>query len=153
MIGKKFIIDGAQCMCKYGSAPGRIMVISHQIMVVNHSRKKIATSMELGSPFYPPMFGVCKASWPPRPCSPAVIQWDNYYKGMRINLLSNPLLPESKATCSAGCPQCIEIVYHGQIELLGLSHLKSATAEHCPDLDPTGSLSELDKMEITVQQI
>ena len=152
-MGKKFIADGAPCMCKFGTAPGRLKVISHQIMVINHSQKKIATSMELGSPFYPPMFAVCRANWPPRPCSPAVIKWDNYYKGMRNNLLSNPLLPESKATCSVGGSQCIEIIHHGQFEMLGFPHLQSATAEHCADLDPVGSLSEVDKIEITVQQI
>ena len=52
-MGKEFITDGAPYMCKYGSTPGRLMVISHQIMVINHSNKKIGTSMELGSPFYP----------------------------------------------------------------------------------------------------
>ena len=149
-MGKKFITDGAPCMCKYGSIPGRLMVISHQLMVINHSNKKIGTSMELGSPFYPPMFGVCKSTWPPRPCTPAVIQWEQVYKGVRINQVSNPLLPESKATCAAGCPQCIEIVHHGQTELLGSPHVKSATAEHQSDLDPTGSLSEEEKLDITI---
>lgn len=152
-MGKKFITDGAPCMCKFGTVPGRLMVISHQLMVINNSNKKICTSMELGAPFYPPMFGVCKASWPPRPCTPAVTLWENVYKGMRINLLSNPLLPESKATCAAGGAQCIEIVHHGQVEILGPPHLKSATAEHQSDLDPTGSLCEEEKIEITATLI
>ena len=53
-MGKKFIADGAPCMCKFGSAPGRLKVVSHQLIRINHSDKKIATSAELGNPFYPP---------------------------------------------------------------------------------------------------
>ena len=150
---KEFIIDGAPCMCKFGSAPGLLKVISHQIMVVNHSNKKIATSMELGAPFYPPMFGVCKSTWPPRPCSPAVVKWDDVYKGMRVNLLSNPLLPKSKATCSAGGSQCIEIIKHGQIELPGLLHLKNATAEHQPEMESMGNVVKEEEFNITANII
>jgi hypothetical protein len=152
-MSKNFIVDGAPCTCKYGTVPGLLKVISHQIMVVNHGNRKIATSMELGAPFYPPMFGVCKSTWPPRQCSPAITQWDDVYKGMRINLLSNPLLPDSKATCSAGCPRCIDIVNHGQFQLLGLPHLQGATAEHQSELDPTGSLNEEERINISVIQL
>lgn len=152
-MGKKFIADGAQCICKFGSAPGLLKVISHQLMMINHSNKKIATSMELGVPFYPPAFGQCKFSWPPRPCSPAIVKWDNVYKGMRINLTSNPLLTDSKATCSVCGSPCIDFIDHGQIELLGPPHVKNATAEHQTDLDPMGILCEEEKPEITVTLI
>ena len=151
-MGKKFIADGAPCMCKFGSAPGRLKVVSHQLIRINHSDKKIATSTELGNPFYPPAFGVCKASWPSRPCVPAIVKWDHVYDHMRINRCSHPLLPESKGTCAACGTPCIDILDHGQIEELGRLQLRNASMEHQHDLNPVGEIKE-EKYDITVQLI
>lgn len=142
-----FVTDQAKCICKYGSSPGQLKVISHQLMIINHSDKKIATSLDLGNPFYIPFFVKCSI-FPSRPCSPNVVKWDNTYEGMRVSR-GNPLLPGSIATCAVAGTPCIQIVHHGQIELLGPPHVKNATAEFQSDLDPTGSLCEEDRFKVT----
>jgi hypothetical protein len=150
---KHFIIDTAVCMCKFGTVTGLLKVISHNLMVLNHSNSKIATTMELGSPFYPPMFGVCKANWPPRPCVPNIIKWSNPFKKMRLQGNAYPLMPDSKATCAMCGAECIDIMFHGQLEIPGPLHIQNATAEHQSELDPTSNLSQEEDYNITVQQI
>ncbi len=151
-MGKKFIAEGATCMCKFGSAPGRLKVVSHQLIRINHGDKKIATSAELGNPFCPPAFGVCKAGWFSRPCVPSIVKWDNVYDHMRINRGANPLLPESRGTCAACGVPCIDIIDHGQVEQLGLMQREHASTEYQNDLNPIGEIKE-EKYDITIQLI
>jgi hypothetical protein len=151
-MGKHFIIDTALCMCKFGTAPGRLKVNSHKLMVLNHGDKKIATSLELQNAFYPPGFGTCTCNSPfTRPCVPSIIQWSNVYKRMRLPGNAYPLMPDSKAACAICGAECIDITFHGQMELLGALHIKNATAEHQSDLDPAGRLSQEEEYNITVQ--
>jgi hypothetical protein len=151
---KYFITDGAPCICKFGTAPGMLKVNSHRLMVINHADKKIATSQELQNTFYPPAFGSCTFYSPfIRPCSPVVIQWSDFYKKMRIQGNAYPLMPESKATCAVCGAPCIDITFHGQIEIPGPLHIKNATTEHQTDLDPAGSLSQEENAIITAQLI
>jgi len=150
-MGKLFITDQAQCMCKFGSSPGKLKVGSHELMFIN-ANKKIATSMDLNECFYPPGFGSCNFSYPSRPCKVMVTKWSDLYEKMRVKGNAYPLLPESKATCQVAGKECIEITDEGQIEILGASHTKNATAEHQADLDPTGepmALGEKGKISAT----
>ena len=145
-----FIADGATCMCKFGSAPGRLKVISHDLLYIN-AFHKMGTSGELQNAFYPPAFGTCTYSSPyTRPCSPAVINWTELYKDMRVMGLYYPLMPESKATCALAGTPCIDIIDHGQIEILGPSQIKNRTSEFQSDLDPLGNLRELDEEEFSI---
>lgn len=32
MAGKEFVVDKAMCMCKYGAAPGKLMVTDNQFL-------------------------------------------------------------------------------------------------------------------------
>lgn len=156
-MGKLFIIDGAQCICKFGTAPGLLKVNSHQLLVVNHNSRKIATSQELQNTFYPPAFTSCTYNSPYiKACMPAIIQWTDFYKKMRVNGNAYPLLPESKATCAVCGVPCIEIVNHGQIEIPLPANSKNATIEHQTDMDPSGDplgLSEESPINLTVKII
>jgi len=149
---KQFIIDTAVCVCKFGTTPGRLKVNSHNLVVMNHGNRKIATSRDLQNTFYPPGFGSCSYGGK-RPCSPMVTQWSNVYKGMRLPGNAYPLMPDSKATCSVSNTPCIDITFHGQIEIPGPLQIQNATAEHQSDLDPAGRLSQEEEIDITVQQI
>lgn len=150
-MGKLFIADQALCMCKFGTAPGKLKVSSQKRMFIN-ANKKIATSMELNNCFYPPGFLMCNFSYPPQPCKVMVIRWSNLFTKMRVNGNAYPLMPDSKAVCALCGMECIEIVNEGQIEILGPSHTKNATAEHQADLDPVGepmALGEQEKINAT----
>jgi len=153
-MGKQFIIDTAVCMCKFGTSPGMLKVNSHNLVILNHNNRKIATSRELMNTFYPPGFGTCKSSSPyTKPCVPNIINWSNVYKGMRVQRNSYPLMPDSKATCAISGVECIDIMFHGQIEIPGPLHIKNATGEHQQELDPAGSLKQEEEIKITVQKI
>lgn len=142
-MGKLFINDGAECRCKFGSAPGKLKVSSQNKLIIN-AGNKIATSKELQNTFYPPAFGTCNYNSPfTKKCCPSVIKWSSLYKSMRLPGNAYPLLPESKATCAIAGTECIEITDPGQIEVLGESHTKNATAEHQGELDPVGNINGL----------
>jgi hypothetical protein len=137
-MGKHYIIDGAICACKFGTAPGMLKVNSQQKVVLN-ANKKMATSKELQNTFYPPAFGTCKFSYPSKPCAPAITQWLSVYQSMRLPGGAFPLMPDSKGICVVSGSPCVEFTKDGQIEIPGASHAKNATAEHQSDLDPVGS--------------
>jgi hypothetical protein len=139
---KYYIVEGAQCTCKFGSAPGILLVNSQQKILLN-ANKKVATSNELQNTFQPPGFGTCKFSYPSRPCAPVITQWMNVYQSMRLPGGAFPLMPDSKGTCAVCGSPCVEISDHGQVEIAGDSHVKNATAEHQTDLDTAGSTSGL----------
>lgn len=153
-MGKNFIIDSAVCMCKFGTAPGRLKANSHRLMVLNHGNSRIATSNELQNTFYPPAFGACTCNSPyTRPCAPVIVKWSNVYRGMRLPGNAYPLMPDSKATCSMSGVECIEITFHGQMEIPGALHVKNATAQHQSELDPAGRLNQEEESNITAQKI
>jgi hypothetical protein len=150
-MGKNFIIDTAVCICKFGTAPGRLKVSSHRLATLNHGDKKMATSNELQNTFYPPAFGTCTYNSPyTRPCAPAIVKWSNVYKGMRLPGNAYPLMPDSKATCAMSGIECIDITFHGQLEIPGPLHVKNATAEHQTELDPAGELKQEEEDNITI---
>lgn len=148
-MGKLFIVDQAECICKYGTAPAKLKVSSHGLMFIN-ANKKIATSMDLENCFYPPAFATCKYSSPSRPCKVMVTKWSNLYEKLRVAGNAYPLMPDSKATCAVAGKECIEIAKEGQIEILGKSQTKNTT-EHQADLDPMGDPMALgDEQKIIV---
>lgn len=148
-MGKLFITDKAKCMCKFGTAPGLLKVVGHELLYINKNRK-MATSKDLKECFYPPGFATCKYSYPPRPCKVMVVKWTNPYKKMRVNRDAYPLMPDSKAVCAVAGSECIEIINEGQVEILGAAHANNATAEHQGDLDPMGDIGVLDKIDVTL---
>jgi hypothetical protein len=48
------------------------------------------------------------------------------------------LTEKSKATCASGCPNCIEIMMTGQIQLPGIGQILSAKAAFQNEMDPLG---------------
>lgn len=100
--------------------------------------KLTATIMTLGNVLNPPGFGMCKKSWSPRPCTPAVTRWSGFYDGMTVNGNSNPLTGSSKGTCALGCPDCITFQMAGQVVIPGLSQISASSALQQLNLDPLG---------------
>lgn len=130
---EKFAVDGAICMCAFGTTPGRMKVTDQHFAHIN-GRSLAGTSMNLGNAFYPPGFTVCKASWPSRPCTANVVAWSDTFTKVKINGVATLLTDRSKATCALGGTDCIRFVNHGQIPM-------PATLSAHPlaeQLDPTG---------------
>lgn len=142
-MGKEYVVQTAMCMCKFGAAPGILKVTDNQGVYMNG--KLAATSMTLGNVFNPPGFGLCKVNpMTPKPCTPAVTQWTDYYDGATINGSSYPLTDTSKGTCAMGCPGCITFQTTGQIAIPGMAQMKQAAAAHQNDINPMGSAGALD---------
>lgn len=142
MAGKEFIVDTAMCMCKYGAAPGKLMVTDNQFFRINGT-KLCATTLTLGNVLYPPGFGICKVN-PlfPKPCVPAIVQWKGQFGKITV-MGANPLTDKSKGTCSSGGPDCIEFMQTGQIPVPGAKQKQQATAVHQGELDAMGVPSAL----------
>ncbi|NDV64656.1 PAAR-like protein [Bacteroides sp. 224] len=137
-MGKEFIVDGAFCMCKFGTAPARLKVSNHQLAYMNGD-KPTATTLSLGNTFYPPGFAVCRVSpLTPKPCTPAIIQWSNAYKKLEISVGGYALTDKSKGTCASGCPNCISITMTGQLDLPGIGQMENATSILQNEMDPLG---------------
>lgn len=144
MAGKEFVVDKAMCMCKYGAAPGKLMVTDNQFFRLNGT-KLCASTMTLGNVIYPPGFGICKVNpMFPKPCVPAITQWNGQFS--KITMMGgNPLTDKSKGTCSCGGPDCIEFMQTGQIPVPGSKQMQQATGEHQGELDAMGDPSALTK--------
>lgn len=146
-MGKKFVVEGAMCTCMFGVSPGKLVVTDQKFTHIN-GQKLTATDKNLGNVFMPPGFGVCKKSWPSRPCTPMVTQWSNSFSKIKINHLSSPLLEDSKGTCALGGSDCIQFVMNGQIAMPGAAQIKQASSEFQGDLDPLGESLALNEAQI-----
>lgn len=147
-MAKEFIVDGALCMCKFGTTPARLKV-SNQRSAYMNTGKPTATTLSLGNTFYPPAFSVCRISpITPKPCTPAIIQWTGAYMKLEIENGGYALTEKSKGTCASGCPNCIDIMMTGQIQVAGIGQLMTASAEVQNELDPLGESVALTNNQI-----
>jgi len=128
MKSKHLVVDGAICMCNFGVSPDMLTVLSQKKEYANDAqgqKKLIANSLDIGSPFKAGTFGAC-SKMSGNPCKSSVIQWQGYYNKVQLCNGGFPLLEDSKATCPLGTPDCIRIVFHGQITAMNkLDFLKS----------------------------
>ena len=147
-MAKEFLVEGAMCMCKFGASPGRLKVMDNTFFRAN-GNKLVGTSQTLGNVFDPPGFGVCTVVplWS-RPCMPAIVKWSGFFTGLKTSTGAHPLTDESKATCGAGAPDCIEFTMTGQIPVPGMKVMQEATAEHQTELDPMGEAAGLTEHQI-----
>ncbi|WP_158978255.1 DUF4280 domain-containing protein [Cellulophaga sp. L1A9] len=113
------VVDGAICKCQFGDVPDVLVVQSQQKGYINDnaSKKLIANTMDLGSPFKAKTFGQCKlqpmgSSF--KPCMPMVTQWQEFYDKVILSNQGQILTEKSKATCAIAGAPCIEFTWHGQ---------------------------------------
>lgn len=139
-MGKEYIADGALCICKHGTGTG-VLAVKKKTKTINGG-KMIASDMELGDVFQPPECVTCTIN-PlfPKPCKSNIIKWSNPAKNEKLQGGARPLLPESKATCSTGSPDCVEIIFHGQFELLGAPQMNAATNVFQNELNPLAGIT------------
>lgn len=116
MAEKHIVVQGAQCMCKFGSARDKLKVLTHTKEYANDqaaSSKPIVTTVDIGETFEKNMFGAC-SKMNNKPCKAVVTKWSGFYDNTILSNGGKILLEDSKATCPVGGTDCIEIVQHGQ---------------------------------------
>jgi len=116
MAEKHLVVDGAVCMCNFGSSPDNLKVLTHKREYANDkegSTKYIASTKDIGTPFEKKTFGSCKKQ-NNKPCSSVVTEWKDFYDHTTLTNGGKILLEDSKATCPVGGADCILIKKHGQ---------------------------------------
>ena len=144
MATKHLVVDGAICMCNFGATPDLLKVVANNKEYANDAlgaKKLIASTMDIGSPFYAGTFGVCATTR--AVCKSSVIQWSGYYSKTQLSNSGYPLLEDSKATCPIGGPDCIRIVFHGQITEINKPNLFVAKPQITKILNPAVKMSEI----------
>lgn len=130
----EYVVNGAICLCKFGTALGFLKVLNNQAVCMNG--KLAATDKTLGNVFEGAGFTMCKKSWPPRPCTPSIVNWSGAYDGVSINGSSSPLLGTSKGTCAMGCTDCICFQTSGQIPIPNEQQVMKSAMALRSDINP-----------------
>ena len=126
---KEKVVQGAICMCNFGTTPDKLKVLTQQKHFANDkdgSTKLIATNKYLGTTFEKNTFGSCKKT-NNSPCSAIVTAWSGFYE--KVTFEDNQgkiLLEDSKATCPNGGKDCIKIINHGQIAEVSSQNVKNS---------------------------
>ncbi|MFF5383107.1 DUF4280 domain-containing protein [Pedobacter suwonensis] len=145
MAEKHVVVQGAQCLCKFGSAPDKLKVLTHTKEYANDkdgSQKMIATTMDIGSTFEKNMFGSC-SKMNNKPCNAIVTKWSGFYEDTVLTNGGKILLEDSKATCPIGGADCIEIIQHGQKAEASKQNFDNANKDVQSQLNPLSeSLNE-----------
>lgn len=147
---KEKIVHGALCKCKFGTAPDKLVVLTHKKWYANDpeaKKKLIATNKDIGLPFEKKTFGSC-AKMNNNPCVPSITKWDGYYEKEKYDPPGGyVLLEDSKATCAVGGPQCVEILMSGQIAKPSAQNFEDADKELQSNILPLIDMSEFEKLD------
>ncbi|MGQ7853679.1 DUF4280 domain-containing protein [Pedobacter sp. WC2501] len=138
MAEKHIVVQGAQCMCKFGSAPDKLKVLTHTKEYANDkdgSQKSIATTKDIGATFEKNMFGSC-SKMNNKPCTATVTKWSGFYEDTVLTNGGKILLEDSKATCPIGGTDCIEIIQHGQKAEASKQNFDNANKDVQSQLNP-----------------
>jgi hypothetical protein len=138
MAEKHIVVQGAQCMCKFGSAPDKLKVLTNKKEFANDkdgSKKPIATTKDINATFEKNMFGSC-SKMNNRSCQATVTKWSGFYEDTILSNGGKILLEDSKATCPIGTTDCIEIVQHGQQSEASKQNFANANSNVQSQLNP-----------------
>lgn len=145
MAEQHLVVQGAQCICKFGSAPDKLKVLTHTKEYVNDkdgSQKAIATTMDIGQTFEKNMFGSCSKMYN-KPCNAVVTKWSGFYENTILTNGGKILLEDSKATCPIGGADCIEIIQHGQKSEASQQNFMNTNKEVHSQINPLVDIEEM----------
>ena len=128
MSEKHFVVQGATCVCNFGTTPDKLKVLTQQEHYANDkdgTKKLIVTDKDLGTTFEKNTFGSCKKT-NNSPCSATVTSWTGMYDKVTLSNQGKIILEDSKATCPIGGKDCIKIINHGQIAELSSQNVKNS---------------------------
>ena len=101
MSEKHFVVQGATCVCNFGTTPDKLKVLTQQKHYANDkdgTKKLIVTDKDLGTTFEKNTFGSCKKT-NNSPCSATVTSWTGMYDKVTLSNQGKIILEDSKATC------------------------------------------------------
>lgn len=142
MSEKHFVCQGAICKCKYGTAPDKLKVLTHTKEYINDpkgEKKLTASTKDINATFEKNTFGSC-GKQNNKPCQAIVTEWKGFYEMHTLTHGGKVLLEDSKATCPVGGPDCIEIIFHGQVAEISQKNMDNAEKEILAHLYTSGGL-------------
>lgn len=150
MAEKHLVVQGAICMCNFGTIPDTLKVLTHQKEYVNDGKgvkKMIASTMDLGPTFEKNTFGICTKIR--GTCAASVVEWKDFYKEIVLSNGGQVLLEDSVGTCPIGGSGCIRIVHHGQFAEMGMQNFKQAKPDVQNLLNPVADINDMLKKNRT----
>lgn len=147
MAEKHLVVQGAMCMCNFGTSPDNLKVLTHEKEYANDragSKKLIASTKDIGSTLEKNSFGSC-AKQRNNPCVATITKWSGEYDKTVLTNGGKILLEDSKATCPIGGSDCIKIVKHGQTAEMGQQNVEKAKPEVANALNPGVDMKALNK--------
>ncbi|SHH07208.1 DUF4280 domain-containing protein [Pedobacter caeni] len=142
---KHLVVQGATCLCNFGTSTDKVKVLTHKREYANDNgaeKKLIASTKDIGSTLEKNSFGSC-AKQKNNPCVAVITEWTGFYE---LDTLSNGgkvLLEDSKATCPIGGSGCIKIIKHGQTAEMGKGAAQKAKQEVQSALNPMVDMDDL----------
>lgn len=136
---KEKVVQGATCMCNFGTTPDKLKVFTQSKYYLNDhegNSKLAATHKDIGATFEKNTFGSCK-KMNNNPCTAVVTEWSGYYEKEKYSPPDGYiLLEDSKATCPIGGKDCIKIIMTGQIGEPTKKNLQNADEELLSHVNP-----------------
>lgn len=145
MAEKHLVVQGATCMCNFGTTPDKLLVLTNKKEYANDSngsKKLIATTLDIGSTFEKNTFGAC-AKLNGNKCTAMIMEWKKFYKDVLLRNGGNILLEDSLGTCPIGGPDCIKIMDHGQIAEASAQNVKNVDEDVQSVLNPGVSIQKI----------
>ncbi|MFC6268191.1 DUF4280 domain-containing protein [Frigoriflavimonas asaccharolytica] len=152
---KEKVVQGALCLCKYGTTPDKLKVLTHTKYYLNDhegTKKLAATHKDIGATtFEKNTFGPCKMQPTPggfKPCQIVLTAWTGFYEKEKYSPPDGYiLLEDSKATCPIGGPDCISILKSGQMGEPTKKNLQNADEELQSHVNPLVDMANIDKKD------
>ncbi|MBC9914173.1 DUF4280 domain-containing protein [Chitinophaga varians] len=154
MADKHFVVQGATCRCKFGSAVDKLKVTGNEKDYINDNdgnSKPIASTKDLGKPFEAGTFGNCSIT--KGACSPGVTAWQDFYQKVTLTNGGKILTESSTAACATGGPGSITIEHHGQQAAVSQAHFDKVEVESLSVLNPMAPKPDTKKEKPQVKQI
>jgi hypothetical protein len=149
---KEKVVQGATCMCKFGTAPDKLKVLTQQKYYLNDhegNSKLAATHKDIGATFEANTFGSCKMQptvFGYKPCQAVVTEWSGYYEKEKYDPPGGYiLLEDSQASCPIGGKDCISIIKSGQIGEPSQQNFKNADEELLSHVNPVMNMKDVEK--------
>lgn len=155
MAEKHLVVDGAMCMCDFGTTPDFLTVLTHKREYANDKEgttKYIASTKDIGSTFKKNCFGSC-AKQRNNPCTAVVTEWKGFYENTTLTNGGKIILEDSTATCPIGGAGCIKIKKHGQTAEPNSQSFKHAEPKVSRVLNPAVDPRELTEEPASIEGV
>ncbi|WP_294960961.1 DUF4280 domain-containing protein [uncultured Flavobacterium sp.] len=153
-MSKHKVVEGATCSCKLSEESlTDILKVKTQSKHFGNDKacanKLLVSTKDIGKTLEKNTFGKCTkqplGNGQYNLCSVDITKWSGFYEKITLSNQGKILLEDSKATCSMGTPDCIEIINHGQIAEPSVQNFKRANPDVQNKINPLLGLDEVEK--------